>query len=292
MNKANVRFIIHHSIPSSADDYWQACGRAGNHVVFIKVATFYVRVILIKHVFSGRDGLPAHCYLYYRRADTTNVKRIIEWGKNVDVRVIQGKLSSLSELDRILTSNFCRRRAVLGLLDEFTNEQCSESDIPCDNCRRGLMPDLREVSYEVFSVLTFLKDCEGIDVMGLRHILAGLFHSFRHCNLDSIEGLLKSWHELEIAQFTDYLLFNKLIEKHCYLSNETPIHFLKLTYDGVQFLSQVQELHCPVFRVKEIEVFKRTHDWRCNRNRIHNIQKKRFFPKKHKKNSSHNDQNT
>lgn len=29
VNKANVRYIIHRTIPSSADDYWQACGRAG-----------------------------------------------------------------------------------------------------------------------------------------------------------------------------------------------------------------------------------------------------------------------
>ena len=29
VNKPNVRFVVHHSLPASADSYWQACGRAG-----------------------------------------------------------------------------------------------------------------------------------------------------------------------------------------------------------------------------------------------------------------------
>jgi ATP-dependent DNA helicase RecQ len=103
IDKSNVRFVVHTSMPKSIEGYYQEIGRA------------------------GRDGLISECLLMFNRNDMTRKFSLMN---DLEEKYQVLAYNKLKQMYSYTISTECRHK----YLAKYFNENIKECDDKCDNC--------------------------------------------------------------------------------------------------------------------------------------------------------------
>ena len=127
INKPDVRFVIHHSMPKDLESYVQS-GRA------------------------GRDGNDAHCYIFFRFEDRTKHLRNISSLPDGDRKLVS--LNGLNDMVKYCIIPVCRRQQIASYFgDAGAGINCDKS---CDICSSGNLEHPIDFSDDAIQIVNCL----------------------------------------------------------------------------------------------------------------------------------------
>ena len=143
IDKSNIRYIVHFTLPQNIESYYQEIGR------------------------GGRDGELCKCYLFYSESDISRVEYIINKSSSMNRREVQ--LRKFQSMIDYCNLNECYRKFIL---DYFGNENKLNY---CNNCSNCLNDDeLKDFTREAQMILsTVFRTREKFGISVLIDVLRG-----------------------------------------------------------------------------------------------------------------------